>query len=101
MENNTPEQKPSGIELISKERKEQLEKHGRTIRDDVRFNKGRQLASAAKRLIEIDADPLNAPYDWDTDIWQRMCRKPYQDRLIIAGALIAAEIDRLNHSDNG
>jgi hypothetical protein len=90
----------TGIELIAQERKEQIEKHGRTVRDDVRFNKVRQLASGAKRLIEINPDPLNAPFDWDVDIWQKMCRKDYKERLVIAGALIAAEIDRLLNSDN-
>ena len=33
--------------------------------------------------------------NWDEDLWQKMCNKSYKDRLIIAGALIAAEIDRL------
>ncbi len=29
------------------------------------------------------------------NIFTKMCYKPYEERLIIAGALIAAEIDRL------
>lgn len=92
-------EKLTGIELIAQERKEQIEKHGRTIEADVKYNNRRQLTSGAKRLIEIHPDPLNAPNDWDVDTWQRMCRKGYKERLIIAGALIAAEIDRLNNQE--
>lgn len=88
----------TGIELIAQERREQIEKHGRTIRDDVKFNNKMQLRSAAHRLVEIDPSPHIVPHDWDQAIWERMCRKPMKERLIIAGALIAAEIDRLQRS---
>ena len=85
----------TGIKLIAQERNEQIEKHGRTVEDDVKFNTKMQLRSAAHRLIEIDPSPLDVPHDWDISIWERMCKKPIKERLIIAGALIAAEIDRL------
>ena len=35
------------------------------------------------------------PSDWDDTISLKMCSKSYKERLIIAGALIAAELDRL------
>lgn len=91
----------TGIELIAKERKEQIEKHGRTIEQDIEFNYDCQLGTAACTLCyeaieEIDSrnDP---PHNWDLEIWQKMYDKPYKERLIIAGALIAAELDRLNN----
>lgn len=91
----------TGIELITQERKEQIEKHGRTIINDVNFNKRHQLCKGAIALIESNEPrgmEANCPRDWDISIWQKMVRKPYKERLIIAGALIAAEIDRLNAS---
>lgn len=96
----------TGIELIAQERKEQIEKHGITVDNDVDFNKHYQLSIAASNLC---VDPLGymddkelgidneeyPPEGWDMVIWKKMYNKPYKERLIIAEALIAAEIDRL------
>lgn len=89
--------KKTGIELISDERSEQLEKHGRSIRRDVMENSRCQLADAAGQLInpELDISNCFTPKGWYEDRWQKMIRKPYKQRLIIAGALIAAELDRI------
>jgi len=94
----------TGIELIAEERKEQIEKHGRTLKTDIK-NKKHQLSFAAQMLahpmgssIEWDCD-VNIP-KWDKSIWYKMIKKPYKERLVIAGALIAAEIDRLNYISN-
>lgn len=92
----------TGIELITQERKEQIEKHGRTVAKDVRFNDCHQLTHAASLLCmpnpthtpETDQEP---PFEWDAVLWEKMLNKDYKDRLIIAGALIAAEIDRLQN----
>ncbi len=35
------------------------------------------------------------PAGWDKQIWEHMLKKKHKQRLIIAGALIAAEIDRI------
>lgn len=92
----------TGIELIAKERQEQLEKHGRTIGKDVSLNNSYQLAIAAQKLLddpgEISAGTTN-PKGWDNNIWCKMAFKEYKERLIIAGALIAAELDRLQEED--
>lgn len=91
----------TGIELITQERTEQIEKHGRTIQEDVDCNDQSQLPLAAMWLIEGGlANDLRSPTEWDDDIWKHMARKGYKDRLIIAGALIAAEIDRLQYKQN-
>jgi hypothetical protein len=87
----------NGIERITVERQEQIYKHHRTILHDVLQNKDCQLAYGAERLCvpELDVYNYNAPNGWDEAIWEKMTSKTYKERLIIAGALIAAEIDRL------
>jgi len=92
----------SGIELIAIERQDQIEKHGRSISQDAVYNSGfeKPLTKAASALsIEHGHSLLHfmKPDGWDNDIWNKMICKPYKERLIIAGALIAAEIDRLQY----
>jgi|CXWL01.1.fsa_nt_gi hypothetical protein len=85
----------SGIELIAKERQEQLGKHNRAIEMDVSENDMKQLRWAAQALItEMEED---FPFDWGAETWKRLMAKPEIERLAIAGALIAAEIDRINY----
>lgn len=94
----------TGIELIAEERREQIEKHGRTLEKDSEINTNHELCWAASLLVttpDQDIDLLNdlifqaRLQNWDAEILQRMVNKPYKERLIIAGALIAAEIDRI------
>jgi len=93
----------SGIELIAQERKEQIEKHGRTVELDAIHNHSDQLITGVKALINIDfPDDIiegrsigEFPFDWDTGICVKMANKPLIERLTIAGAFLAAEIDRL------
>jgi hypothetical protein len=97
----------TGIQLIADERSEQLTKHGRTVELDVEQNNEGQLTDAASVLtMNVPEGLMGAylqsqgeapPIGWDSEIWNKMIRKPYKDRLIIAGALIAAEIDRLQN----
>lgn len=108
----------TGVEAIAKERQEQIEKHGRTILLDSFQNDLGQLGFAAVSLCsEYDANGKSVtelggemsriahferwrPVGWDKELWIKMIRKAYADRLIIAGALIAAELDRLNYIQN-
>lgn len=88
----------TGIELIALERAEQIEKHGRTIQADVLNNDHRQLAAAAHKLCDpliYSRHMISPPQNWNQSIWEHMVIRPYKERLIIAGALIAAEIDRI------
>ena len=92
----------TGVELIATEREEQIVKHGKTIKSDVDLNRFDQLSIGAAKLAKPEPtleDWVLCPRFWDTDLWDRMLRKPYKDRLVIAGALIAAEIDRLQAID--
>ena len=95
--------KKTGIELIAQERLEQIEKHGRTIEKDVANNANGELIMAARGLmIEDEEFPIGVaekarfsefPADWDSILCRKMCAKSRKERLIIAGALIAAELD--------
>jgi hypothetical protein len=85
----------NGIELITEERQEQIEKHKRTITKDILNNPNKELIVAARELLDTHPSNMGFPKSWDKIIVHRMASKSYQERLIIAGALIAAELDRL------
>lgn len=92
--------KQSGIALITKEREEQKKKHGWTVKKDREINKRFQLTYAARVLLRRERFStqdirFTHPPLWDYSIWEEMCRKSYKKRLVLAGALIAAEIDRV------
>ena len=86
-----------GVLKILNERFEQLNKHGRTVEDDVKYNDFNQLRHGAIMLLDgyvHQEEELRPPFKWDEAIWNKMANKPMIERLAIAGALIAAEIDR-------
>lgn len=87
----------TGVELIEVERKEQIEKHGRTIENDQRDNRGLQLVTGAIAILSEKFGTF--PDGWDLKICNNIACKPYKERLAIAGALIAAEIDRVNYEE--
>ena len=95
----------TGIDLIKAERQSQIGKHDRSTEHDIARNGNNQLSAAASLLCSHDwgcmeeEDVINdhCPLNWDKAWWGRMVRKPYLERLVIAGALIAAEIDRLQY----
>jgi len=92
----------SGIELIATEREEQIIKHGYTVMQDVANNslptgpfKMLPLKIAVGNLIGVIGG-VPYPENWSEEIIEKMKSKTEIEKLIIAGALIAAEIDRLN-----
>lgn len=98
----------TGIELIAEERQEQIEKHGRSIESDVANNDAGQMLWMVDWLIQAgnfseeaarSVATSQCPYDWDETIIFKMMMKPHKERLIIAGAFIAAEIDRLQNTN--
>ena len=91
--------KKSGIELIAIERQEQIEKHGRTIESDVKNNRYSQLIDGAILIMMTDRHKMTPPSFWDIKTWKHMIDKPEKERMIIAGALIAAEIDRIQANE--
>lgn len=86
--------KSAGAALISKERQEQIEKHHRTVDHDVERNSMGELVMAAKAILASEDGQF--PAGWDLTIIQKMCDKPYPERIVIAGAFLAAEYDRIS-----
>jgi len=93
----------TGIELIAEERQEQIEKHGYDI-DWVKYNpiyydKGQFLQAACLLMVvgEMLITPLDYPTNWPYEDCEKMISKSPIERLAVAGALIAAEIDRLQN----
>lgn len=88
----------TGVELISKERAEQIEKHGHTPSGDMHND---YLIVLAKYLLMDDDDAekqdvwdqLVSGYNVDFSYMERLDSKTYREKLTIAGALIAAELD--------
>jgi len=89
--------KKTGIDLISEHREERI-KEGRTIKEDVSVNPRMELRKGAIALICKSDGTGTAeafPSAWKNDVIMKMIHKSYKDRLVIAGAMIASEIDRL------
>ncbi len=100
----------TGIEKITEERNRQIKELGYDGNYDFKNNFSSQLTQVVGVLITdmpeefmeafIEYQSAYPPDGWDRDYWSRLVRKPFKERLVIAGALIAAEIDRLLTKDN-
>ena len=94
----------TGIEVIAKERARQIAEEGWTIEHDSIGNSDNQLAEAAaiyalpedRRIYEHSVQNL---WPWDIKWWKPSPENRIKE-LVKAGALIAAEIDRLNHIES-
>lgn len=90
----------SGIELISLERQEQIEKHGYTVEKDLKRYFNGDLTKIAiilmRPVITSAITQRGRPFGWPRYLWYKILNKPYKERLIIAAALIAAELDMIN-----
>lgn len=98
----------SGAQLIAEERARQIVREGFSLVRDDRY-KGRQLALAAESYLSTHTSPdeeakrvisdSRPNFDWP---WAKKWWKPSNDpirNLVKAGALIAAEIDRLQRKN--
>lgn len=96
----------SGIEMIADERREQIEKHGfDAAHDDRAFNGSGELSRVAAYLIantDWHRGKIVATYPpgWRREFVSKFESKSEIEKLVIAGALIAAEIDRLQRIEN-
>ena len=96
--------KKSGIELIAEERKRQIEVEGWTSKHDAKHKNG-ELANAAAtyamtkealEVINLDVPEQLQPAVWPFEkAWYKPTPEDRVRELQKAGALIAAEIDRL------
>jgi len=90
--------KKTGIELIAEERREMIEKHGWDLSNDISY-KDEQLLKAA--LFCIDQKRFEWPFGWIIRFRMKILLKTRVDQLKVAGAFIAAEIDRLQALGDG
>lgn len=81
-----------GANLIAIARDKQLRK-GYTYALD-KLHDENELLRAAFSVVFSDLQKW--PEGWNKQVWANICKKSLTDRLAIAGAFIAAEIDRLN-----
>ncbi len=86
----------TGIEQIADERKEQIKKHGFTVEKDVKKRKDQSLLDIVTCIIREDKTWIGK----DLKLYEKIKRKSYPEQLVISGALIAAEIDRLQSKDS-
>lgn len=84
--------KETGFESIAKERIEQVKKHRYDLHSDRNYTKG-ELVKAAQYCITLDIKFW--PRGWQTVFRDKIKSKSLEDRYVIAGAFLAAEVDRL------
>jgi hypothetical protein len=91
----------TGAEMIAREREEQIHGCGRTVELDVKINWASQLVDAAIIILQRNRFNKNSrPSNWDEKLWDKMINKSEKQRIVIAGALLAAEYDRLVAIEN-
>lgn len=82
----------TGIELITEERAEQIQKHGFDANRDDNYTI-EELKDVATYLLTGEARFY--PHTWSKEWKDKFDKKTRIEKLAIAGALLAAEIDRL------
>lgn len=84
----------TGTEMITKEVEEMRKKHGFDVLYDLENNKNFQLRDAA--IYMLTGNDYDFPLTWGNEWKVKFDRKTDGEKLILAGAFIAAELDRLN-----
>lgn len=90
----------TGIEMIAAERQEQITKHGFDLADDNNNYKNNELVNAAIYSLTLKASyyPKTWTSWWRKRMFAKKDRMSYEqfeiEKLKIAGALIAAQIDK-------
>lgn len=84
--------KETGFESIAKERIEQVVKHRRFLDKDRGYTKG-ELIKAAMFCITLDHHQW--PRTWLKEYRDKIRVKSLEERYVIAGAFMAAEVDRM------
>jgi len=97
---------PNSVQLIAEERTRLIEKEGWTASHDDGHKSG-ELSRGAGAYVhysywQVNSKPVNRiPEEWP---WDKTWWKPSDDpirNLVKAGALIAAEIDRIRRKNEG
>lgn len=90
----------SGIERIAKERNRQIEEEGRSLEDDLQYTNGELALAGASYAIAEDHrlhyrdETIPVAWPWSDEWWKPSPHNRIRE-LEKAGALLAAEIDRL------
>jgi hypothetical protein len=96
----------TGIELIAEERQRQIEIEGWTAEHDAEHFMGEMIGAAityaghALEVVSCDEIEGSDSVEWWPESWDKKWWKPSPDpirNLVKAAALIAAEIDRIQH----
>lgn len=82
----------TGIELITQERDEQINKHGFDVANDEYYSDNELIKAA---LFAINPDQFEWPYNWDEKFRDKIKGKTLIERLAVAGAFMAARIDQV------
>ena len=93
-----------GIDHIAAERRRQIEEEGWTAENDDRYTDGSLALAGASYATTVDPDIKDDEYPPSFWPWAPRWWKPSDDpirNLVKAGALIAAEIDRLDRLARG
>jgi hypothetical protein len=86
------------LRLIGLERQSQV-RGGKTVKYDAAVNGRGQLVMAAIAVLSTPACASAEPPQWVEDLWQKTFDKPAIDKLVLAAALLVAEIERLNYAE--
>ena len=89
-----------GIIAIIQERADQVNKYNYTAEyhaNNPKLYNDNQLVYAAQILMFDLHYFMPCPNYWDKDWWRKLQLKPKEEKLAIAGAFIACEIDRLSY----
>ena len=88
----------TGVELISEERKRQIEKEGYSLEHDANHNVNEfTFAAMAYLACNFPNNAANEMWPWELEYWKP---KDLRKNLIRAGALIAAALDRLGDEND-
>ncbi len=95
----------TGAELIARERQDQIEKHGYSLEYDAETHPNYELCWAAASLLCVPDNKPIADIDFIVTtklkkfnkgvFFKTLFKRSYKERLVIAAALLAAEIDRV------
>lgn len=92
-----------GSQLVAEERQKQIDKHGFTAEHHVNhpewYEEDQLLKASASILLPEEFS--RTPENWDVAWFHNLKNRSRKERLIIAGALIVAELDRLAEIEKG
>lgn len=92
LEENNSSTYSIGIGMIAQERWEQINKHGWDEKNDADYGNGELLQAA---LFAINPELFSWPNGWHKKFKNKILAKDKIERLRVAGAFVAAEIDRI------